>query len=177
VPTLVFGVPGSSGMALLLGAFLVLGLQPGPNFLRDHLDIGLGLVLILAIVNIVAAALMVALTPLLARVVNIPPRLLVPLLLTLVLLGAYSTASDMHDVVFTFVMGALGLACVRFGLNRAALLLGFVLGPAVERNLEISLNIYGPSFLLRPICIVLILLMLVALFGPALARWIRERRT
>ncbi|MCW4115756.1 tripartite tricarboxylate transporter permease [Aurantimonas sp. MSK8Z-1] len=175
VPTLVFGVPGSSGMALLLGAFLVLGLQPGPNFLRDHLDIGLGLVLILAVVNVLAAGLMLALTPLLARVVNVPPRLLVPFLLTLALLGAYSTENNMQDVLFTFVFGAVGLACVRFGFNRAALLLGFVLGPAVERYLEIALNIYGPAFIVRPICLILIALMVIALAAPKLTARLRRR--
>lgn len=176
VPTLVFGVPGSSGMALLLGAFLVLGLQPGPNFLRDHLDIGLGLVLILAVVNVLAAVLMFALMPILARVVSVPPRLLVPFLLMLALLGAYSTQGDMHDVVFTFVFGAVGLACVRYGFNRAALLLGFVLGPAVERYLEISLNIYGPGFVFRPICLVLIALMIAALFAPKIGSRLRRKR-
>lgn len=177
VPTLVFGVPGSSGMALLLGAFLVLGLQPGPNFLRDHLDIGLGLVIVLAVVNVVAAVVMFALMPVLARVVSVPPRLLVPFLLTLALLGAYSTQNDMQDVVFTFVFGAVGIACVRYGFNRASLLLGFVLGPAVERYLAISLNIYGAGFLLRPICLVLIALTVLALFAPKIGASLRRRRT
>lgn len=176
VPTLVFGVPGSAGMALLLGAFLVLGLQPGPNFLREHLDIAVGLVIILAGVNIVGALAMLAVTPLLARVVFVPPRLLVPFLLVLVVLGAYSTANDMQDVALTFALGAVGLACVRFGFNRAALLLGFVLGPAVERYLEIALNIHGPAFLLRPICLVLIALTVLALLGPWLSRRLRKRR-
>ena len=174
VPTLALGVPGSAGMALLLGAFLVLGLQPGPTFLRDHLDIGLGLVIVLAVVNVLAAGLMVALTPLLAWVVTVPSRFLVPSILTLVVLGAYSTANDTQDVVFTLGFGAVGLACVRFGLNRAALLLGFVLGPAVERYLAISLNIYGLTFLFRPICLALIALMLLALVLPRLTRRFRR---
>ena len=175
VPTLAFGVPGSSGMALMLGAFLVLGLQPGPNFLRDHLDIGLGLVIVLAVVNVVAALLMMALAPLLARVVNVPPHVLAPFILTLSLLGAYSTASDMQDVLFTFIFGIVGVACVRYGFNRAALLLGFVLGPAVERYLQVSLNVYGPGFLLRPICLVLIALTVLAFAGPVIARRLRRR--
>ncbi|HEX2256643.1 MAG TPA: tripartite tricarboxylate transporter permease [Afifellaceae bacterium] len=175
VPTLAFGVPGSAGMALLLGAFLVLGLQPGPEFLRVHLDMGMALVLVLAIANVFAAAAMLLLTPLLARVVTVPPAVLVPVLLALVTLGAYSVANDMRDVVATFAFGALGVAFVHFGLNRATFLLGFVLGPLVERYLTISLNIFGPSFLLRPIVLALIALTVLGLAAPRLRRAWRGR--
>ena len=176
VPTLVFGVPGSSSMALLLGAFLVLGLQPGPGFLADHLDIGLGLVIVLGVANVLAAVAMACIMPLLALIVRVPPRLIVPFLLTLVLLGAFSTVDDMRDVVATFVFGAVGLMCVRFGFNRASLLLGFVLGPAVERYLAISLNIHGPAFLLRPICLALIAITILGLAWPKIGPILRRRK-
>jgi len=175
VPTLAFGIPGSSGMALLLGGFLVLGLQPGPEFLKNHLDIGFGLVFVLAVANLLGALLMLALAPLLARVVTLPASLLAPGLLCLVVLGSFSVANDMNDVLATFGFGLVGLFCHRYGYNRAALLLGFVLGPLVERYLEISLNLYGLSFLGRPLVLVLIAVTLLAFLGPALRRRLRAR--
>jgi TctA family transporter len=174
VPTLAFGVPGSAGMALLLGGFLVLGLQPGPEFLRHHLDIGVSLVVILAVANVLAAAVILLLVPALARIVTTPPFVLVPLLMTLVVLGGYSVANNMNDVLATFAFGALGVVFVRFGFSRPAFLLGFVLGPLVERYLTISLNLFGPSFLLRPIVLVLIALTFIALIGPRLRRTWRK---
>jgi TctA family transporter len=174
VPTLAFGIPGSSGMALLLGAFLVLGLQPGPDFLKEHMDIGVGLIVVLAVANVLAALAMVALAPVLTRVLYVPRPFLVPGLLTLVVLGGYSTANDLADVVALFVAGILGVLLVRLGFNRAAFLLGFVLGPAVERYFQITLNIYGSDFLLRPVSLSLIALTLLAVTGPKLRRLVRR---
>ncbi|MGQ9370126.1 tripartite tricarboxylate transporter permease [Azospirillum sp. ST 5-10] len=174
VPTLAFGIPGSSGMALLLGAFLVLGLQPGPDFLKEHMDIGVGLVVVLAVANVLAAGLMVALAPLLTRVLYVPRAFLVPGLMSLVVLGGYSTANDMRDVVALFGAGLLGMLLVRLGFNRAAFLLGFVLGPAVERYFQITLNVYGADFLLRPISLVLIALTVAAVAGPRVRTLMRR---
>ncbi len=176
VPTLAFGIPGSSGMALLLGAFLILGLQPGPDFLREHMDISVGLVIVLAVANLLAAALMILLAPMLTRVLSVPQSYLVPILLTLVVLGAYSTANDMRDVLALFIMGVMGVVFVRFGINRAPFLLAFVLGPSVERYLQVSLNIYGGEFLLRPTAIVIIGIAVLAFAAPLVRQRLQRRK-
>lgn len=172
VPTLALGVPGSAGMALMLGAFLVLGLQPGPGFLVDHLDIGLGLVIVLAVANLLAAAVMIALAPLLTRVMALPVAVLAPCLLALSVLGTFATTNDLRDVLAMFAFGGLGVLSVLYGLNRPALLLGFVLGPIIERYLAISLNVHGLAFLFRPICLVLLAVMVSLVLLPLMrARW------
>jgi TctA family transporter len=170
VPTLALGIPGSAAMALLLGAFLVLGLQPGPEFLAKHLDIGFALVLILAIANVGSSVMMFALSKTLVYVTRVPGHLLAPILLVLVVIGAYSGENNLNDVLFVFIFGALGLAMERLGYNRPALLLGFVLGESLERHLEVSLAAHGPLFFLRPISLVIIAAGLLCLLWPARGR-------
>ncbi len=174
VPTLAFGIPGSAGMALLLGGFLILGLQPGPEFLKEHMDLALGLVMVVAVANIFASIVMLALATQMGAITRVKGSLLGPILLVLVLLGAYSTSNDVIDVGFVFVFGLLGYFMVLLGYSRAALLLGFVLGKAAETYLHISLNAYGPWFWTRPISLVLCAILLAALVIP-LVKGLRRR--
>ncbi len=175
VPTLAFGIPGSAGMALLLGGFLILGLQPGPEFLKEHMDLAFGLVLVIAVANIFATILMLALATQFGAITRVKGSLLGPILLALVVLGAYSTSNSVIDVFFVFVFGALGYFMQLLGYSRAALLLGFVLGSAAETYLSISLNAYGPWFWTRPISLGLVALLAFALLIPLWAN-LKKRR-
>jgi putative tricarboxylic transport membrane protein len=170
VPTLAFGIPGSSAMALLLGGFLILGLEPGPEFLKNHLDIAFGLALVVAVANVLAAVVMIAVAPKISLVTRIEGHVLGPLLLVLVVLGAYSTSNNAIDVVFVFVFGLLGYFMRALGFSRPALLLGFVLGTAAETYLHISLNAYGGWFFLRPISLALAVAVVMAIFWPLVRR-------
>jgi TctA family transporter len=166
VPTLSLGIPGSASMALLLGAFLIFGLQPGPEFLAKNMDLALALAMICAIANVGSSILMFVLSKSLVYVTRIPGHVLAPILLVLVLIGAYAGENSVGDVAFVFIFGALGVAMERFGYNRPALLLGFVLGELLERNLEISLAAHGPLFFLRPISLTIIILALACMLWP-----------
>jgi TctA family transporter len=166
VPTLALGIPGSASMALLLGAFLIFGLQPGPEFLAKHMDLALGLAMICAIANVGSSILMFALSKYLVYITRVPGHIFAPILLVLVVIGAYAAENSVGDVVFVFIFGALGLAMERFGYNRPALLLGFVLGELLERNLEISLAAHGPFFFMRPISLAIIVFALACMLWP-----------
>jgi len=166
VPTLALGIPGSAAMALLLGAFVVLGLQPGPEFLAKHMDIAFALALILALGNIGSSALMFCLSKLLIYVTRVPGNVLAPILLVLVALGAYSAENNVVDVLFVFIFGALGVAMEQLGYNRPALLLGFVLGETIERYYQVSVKAYGVAFVMRPISLAIIALALLCLLWP-----------
>ncbi|HSM19044.1 MAG TPA: tripartite tricarboxylate transporter permease, partial [Hyphomicrobiales bacterium] len=170
VPTLAFGIPGSSGMALLLGGFLILGLEPGPEFLKNHLDLAFGLAMVVAVSNRLAAAAMIAVAPKISLVTRVEGHVLGPILLVLVILGAYSTSNNAIDVLFVFVFGLLGYFMQGFGFSRAALLLGFVLGGAAETYLHISLNAYGNWFFLRPISMALALMVVAAIVWPLIRK-------
>lgn len=170
VPTLALGIPGSASMALLLGAFVVFGLQPGPEFLAKHLDLGFALVLILAIANVGSSVMMFLLSRTLVAITRVPGGVLAPVLLVLVVIGAYAAENNANDVLFVFVFGALGLAMERLGYNRPALLLGFVLGEGLERHLEVSLAAHGPLFFMRPVSLAIIAVALAFLLWPSRRR-------
>ena len=176
VPTLALGIPGSASMALLLGAFVLLGLQPGPEFLAKHLDLCLAAALVLAFGNVASSLLMFVLSKPLMYLTRIPGRALAPVLLVLVALGAYSAENNPVDVLMVFVFGALGVAMERLGYNRPALILGFVLGEMIERYYQVSTSAYGAGFLLRPISLVIIALTLFAILWPSRRRLLRRRQ-
>ena len=167
VPTLALGIPGSASMALLLGAFIILGLQPGPEFLVKHLDLALAMAMILAFGNVGSSILMFALSKSLIYVTRVPGHVLAPILLVLVCIGTYAAQNNPTDVMFVFIFGVLGVTMERLDYNRPALLLGFVLGETIERYLQISLNAYGDLFFLRPISLAIIALALACIFWPS----------
>ncbi len=175
VPTLAFGIPGSVAMAMLFGAFLILGLEPGPYFLRDHMDIALGLAFVVAAANLIAAIMILPAVSHISLLTRVPGHVLGPLLLVLVVLGAYASANNPVDVLFVFVFGALGFVMTRLGFSRPALMLGFVLGSMIETYFEISLDAYGPWFVTRPISALLFVLILAGIAVP-MARQMRRRK-
>jgi TctA family transporter len=156
IPTVAFGVPGSTAMAILLGAFLILGLVPGPDMLTKHLDVTFSMVWIIVLSNFLAVGLSFLLLRQLVSLTFIKGTWLVPFLLVLMTMGAYTTHNDMLDVVVMLVFGAVGWAAIRFGWPRAPFLLAFVLGPTAERYLFLSHQLYEWGFLIRPITLALI---------------------
>lgn len=177
VPTLAFGIPGSSAMALLLGGFFLVGLEPGPEFLKKHMDIAVSLALTVALANILAVVVLLGVARHLAAITKVRGHLLAPSLLVLLILGTYSVANSTTDVMFMFGFGVLGVLLREAGFNRPALLLGFVLAPLAETYLHISLNVQGWSFLLRPISLGILGLTLLALLWPMIRRSLRKIRT
>ncbi|OGA13112.1 MAG: hypothetical protein A3G25_18725 [Betaproteobacteria bacterium RIFCSPLOWO2_12_FULL_63_13] len=178
VPTLAFGIPGSAGMAILLGGFLILGLEPGPEFMREHMDLGVGLAMVLAFANVAAAAVMILFAPWIARITFLRGHVLAPLLLAVVVLGTFASKNNPMDVVYVFVFGALGYVMKILGYSRAPLILGFVLTGAMETYLHISIRTYGLFFFTRPISLIIIALLVLGLGWPFFKRlFARWRRT
>ncbi len=170
VPTLAFGIPGSTGMALLLGGFLILGLEPGPEFIKEHMDLGVGLAMVVAISNLMAAAVMVLLAKYIARITYLRGHILAPLLLAVIVLGTYASKNNPMDVVYVFVFGALGYIMKELHYSRAPLILGFVLTNALESYLHISLRSFGGTFFMRPISLIIIALLVLGIVWPSLKR-------
>lgn len=167
VPTLAFGIPGSSAMAILLGALVMIGIEPGPNFLKEHLDLAYTLTGTVIFANIVGAVITYVCARQIAKVAEVPGHILAPILLTLITIGAFSTRHNYLDVVMMLVLGVLGYAMATCGFNRPALLLGYVLGDLAEVNFFISLSAYGPLFFVRPISLTIIALIILGMgFTP-----------
>ncbi len=177
IPTLAFGVPGSASMAVLLAAFMAAGIQPGRALLEDDVHLIWMLIWVLVLGNLVAGALALLLICPAARLTVIRPALLVPPILLLSVLGAYATNGRILDVVIAAGAGFVGYAMRSFDYSRAALLIGFVLGAELERNLLLATRLYGPQFILRPVALALAMVTLTFVLGPWLQRTRHRRMT
>jgi len=172
VPTLGFGIPGGAGMALLLGAFIIKGIDPGPGMLKENLDLIYGLILILVLANIIGALMCIALSAPLARLTLIRGPIISVMVVLLCFLGSYAVRNSFYDVIATLVFGILGYFMVKARFPRAPLLVGMVLGKAAELNFHLAVQLFGPLFFLRPISFLLLLLVILGLFLPKLMeRW------
>jgi putative tricarboxylic transport membrane protein len=174
LPTLAFGIPGSAPMALLLGAFTIHGLTPGPDLLRDEAPFVVSLVLTIALANVIGAVVCLLMTRQLARLALVPATVLVPVALAFVVLGAFQTSKDPRDLVVLMVFSALGLAMKRYGWSRPAFTLGLVLGPNLERFFFLSWQISGWSWLTQPLVMVILGGSAVLIIGQ-LRRFRRDR--
>jgi len=162
--TLALGVPGSSVYVLVLGAFIMLGLVPGPRILTEHLELSLSMMITIGIGSVIAALVAVTAAPYLARVAYTPARLLVPLVLVIVFLGAFAEGQILFDLITLVIFGAIGLAMQEFGYSRPCFVLGFILGVLFEKYLFIALMAKGNLFFLRPGCIIIIAI-IIAFIG------------
>jgi len=150
IPTLLFGIPGSGTTAVLLGGFLLLGLQPGPRMLTENLDATLVILWSLALANVAGAAACLIPSRLIARISFIPASRLAPFLMAVLVLGAYQSTRSWGDLWAFLGLGLLGWAMKHLGWPRPPLLIGFVLALSAERYLWISWSRYGWEWLGRP---------------------------
>jgi putative tricarboxylic transport membrane protein len=175
LPTLFFGIPGSSGMAVLLGAFLILGIQPGALMMTDHLDVVWSLIWALVVGNLIAVSILLVVCRWVAVLTFINGRLLVPFILVFVALGCYVSQYQWENLIVLVVLSAVGYGFLRAGWPRAPFVIGLVLGGEAEKSLHQALQLWGYAFFLRPLSLVLIA-MIVALMGYAFYRNLRPRQ-
>jgi TctA family transporter len=169
VPTLAFGVPGSATMAILLGAFLIHGLVPGPDMLHKNLDITYAMVWSIALANILGAGACYAFSPQFARLATLRYTLILPAVLSVVYIGAFEASRSWGDLVALLVFGVFGWLMKQFKWPRPPLVLGLVLGDSIERYMFISIERYGYSWLSRPVVAVLLALAVIGLVRPLLS--------
>ena len=166
VPTIAFGVPGSASMAILLGAFLVHGLVPGPDMLTKNLDVTYTMVWSVALANILGAGLCFAFSDQFAKIALIRQPIIMPLILTVIFVGAFQGSRQWGDLYTLLFFAVLGWIMKRQGWPRPPLILGVVLGDIVERYLFISVARYDADWLLRPVVMVVFALALWGLARP-----------
>lgn len=163
LPTLFFGIPGSSGMAVMLGAFLILGIQPGPKMLTDHMDLVWMLIWALVVGNIMAVTFLLFVARWVAILTFIRGALLIPFVLVLCVLGAYINEGHWQNLVILVLFSAIGYGLLKFGWPRAPFAIGLVLGGIAEKSLNTALALWGIGFLLRPLSLVLIALIVLTI--------------
>ncbi len=145
IPTVAFGVPGSTAMAILLGGFLLLGLVPGPDMLTKHLAVTYSMVWTIVLANVITVAVCFLFLDRMASVTEVKGHRLIPAILVLVFIGSYTSNSHYGDFV-----------------------LGLVLGKIAENYLYISVARYEAAWLARPVVLVLIAVAVAVILYPFL---------
>ena len=176
VPTIAFGVPGSASMALLLGAFLIHGIVPGPKMLSENLDLTYTMVWSVAFANILGAGLCFVFANKLAKIAMIRPGILVPVVLAVVFLGAFQGHKDWADLYALMIFGVIGWLMKRLRWPRPPLVLGFVLGALVERYLFISYSRWEFEWLGRPLVMIVLGITVISLLWPIASRYFARLR-
>lgn len=176
VPLLTLGIPGDTMTAVLVGALLIHGLQPGPALFSEHPDFIATIYVALGLTIILTFILSLGLTRVFAKILSAPPRILYLGILILCVTGSYAVQNSVFDVILMIVFGAVGYLFVKLGIPTAPMMFGLVLGPLLEENLRRTLIVYGDwtIFAQRPITAVLLIITFIVLALPFFGN-VRER--
>ena len=155
IPTLFFGVPGSSGMAIMIGVLIMLGVQPGPMLVVTGLPLFWSMIWALVLANVICSLGLLFCAQWFGRIATLRASLLVPCVFVMALLGSFLSSLQWQNMVVLLVSGGLGYLLKRFGWPRAPFVIGIILGSTAEQSFHKALALWGPAFLLRPVSIVL----------------------
>ncbi|MEI7671829.1 MAG: tripartite tricarboxylate transporter permease [Deltaproteobacteria bacterium] len=157
IPLFTLGIPVTPAIAILFGAFVSHGIVPGPMLISKHPDLFWGVIASMYLGNIMLMILNLPLINLWVRIVRIPYVFLFPLILLFCLIGAFSLDFSMSAIYFMCIFGVVGYVMKKFEYEPTPLIMGFILGPLMEKSLRQALIISQGkfmSFLDKPICVV-----------------------
>ena len=177
IPTVAFGIPGSASMAILLGALLIQGLQPGPAMLTSNLHITFSMMWTLVIANVAGALLLMVWGNQIAKVTFIRGHLIVPVVCMFVFMGAWLAGNNPGDLASLLIFGLVGYLMKQGGIPRPPLVLGFILGPIMEDALHITMSGYTWADLAqRPISMIILAGVVLTIVIAARSN-LRQRRS
>lgn len=171
IPTLGLGIPGSAAMAILFGAFILHGIQPGPFLMRDHLDLVAVIIVSLVVSNVLTSLIGLITANQLMKITQIDIELIVPIIIGVSFFGTYAINNNQFDLFITLIFGLLGFLMIKVNISRVPMILGMVLGPIIESEFFRSLQISGGDysiFISSPLAIILIILLVISLGYPYL---------
>ena len=176
IPLLTLGIPGNAVTAVLLGGLLIQGLLPGPELFTKHGDVTYGFIMSLYLAKTFYLILGFFGAKYFVRVVRTPSGVLAPVIMTLAVVGSFSINNSFSDIWLMMLMGFLGYGMRKFEIPLAPVCLGIILGPMVESNLARALAVAAAKdtnilimSITRPICIILIVLVILSLLTPYLS--------
>ncbi|WP_040123630.1 tripartite tricarboxylate transporter permease [Paraburkholderia xenovorans] len=175
IPTMSLGIPGDAVMALILGALLIQGIQPGPQLITEHADLFWGLIASFWIGNALLILLNVPLIGVWVKVLRVPYRYLYPAALFFIAVGVYSTNNSLFEVGEVVVFGIAGALLIALDFPVSPILLGYVLGPMVEENFRRALLLSRGDlmiFVQRPISAAFVFICAL-MIGLQLYFWIK----
>jgi len=180
IPMLTLGIPGDGATAILLGALMVQGIQPGPLLFSEHADQVYTIFLGLFLANVIMGIFGFSSIRLFVKIINIPKTILVPIIFSLTFVGSYVINNSMIDVFVMIFFGILGYFLNKFGFSMSAIIIGIILGPMAESNLRRSLIMsYGDYsiFFTRPLSLFFLVAALISLFSPVLSSLFKRRKS
>ena len=145
VPLLTLGIPGSGTTAVMLGALISYGVQPGPQLFQDNPAVFWSVIISMYIGNVILLILNLPLIPYIARLLALPRQLLVPLILFFSLIGVYLVSFNTFDITMMTAFAVAAIFLRLFGYPMAPLILGFILGGMMEDNLQRTMTLYDGS--------------------------------
>jgi putative tricarboxylic transport membrane protein len=180
ITTIAFGVPASVVMAILLGAFIIQGIVPGPDMLipppKGKLDLTFSFVWVIILSNFITVAICFLFLNTLAKVTQVRGSLIIPLILLLIYLGAFAEKNAFEDMIVVLFFGGLGWIMEKFQWPRPPVLLGLVLGPLAENRLFLSSDNYGAAWMWRPGVLIIFAVTLIGIVYPIVkTKW--EQKT
>jgi putative tricarboxylic transport membrane protein len=161
IPLLSLGVPGDAVTAVLLGAFIIQGLQPGPMLYKEHLDVVYNIFAAMIVANIAMLAVGALGVRFFAKIIGVQKEILIPVIFVLSLIGSYAMRQNIFDVYLTIGFGVVGYLMQRYDYPLSPILLALILGPMAESNLRRSMVVSGGDWHIlvsRPIAVGLMLL-------------------
>ncbi|MEL6265234.1 MAG: tripartite tricarboxylate transporter permease, partial [Pseudomonadota bacterium] len=183
VPLLTLGIPGSGTTAIMLGALISYGIQPGPRLYLDQPDVFWSVIISMWIGNIILLILNLPLIPYIARILAIPGRFLLPLIFFFSLIGVYFVSFNTFDIHMMVIFAVAAVALRLLGFPMAPMILGYILGGMMEENLRRALLINDDSWSFlweRPLTLSILLIaaatMLIPMLWPMVARLLGRRR-
>jgi len=179
VPLLTLGIPGSATTAVMLGALLSYGVQPGPRLFIDNPAVFWSVIISMYVGNIILLVLNLPLIPYISRLLRVPRQLLTPIILFFSLMGVYLVSFNTVDLMMMVVIGTLAVVVRILDYPLAPLLLGFILGGMLEDNLRRALLIWDGSFAFlwqRPITATIMAITILTLLVPVVSSMIGKRR-
>jgi putative tricarboxylic transport membrane protein len=176
VPLIALGIPGDTVTAMLLGGLVIHGIQPGPLFITQNPDIVYGIFAALLVANVVMLALMLGGMRIFVKLLSIPQHILLPIIITLCVVGAYGVNNRLFDVGALMFFGILGYLLMKFKFPLTPVVLGFILGPIAETNLRRGLMLSKGDFtpfLTEPIAAAFLA---IAFISVALKVWQKTKK-
>ena len=169
IPTTIFGVPGSTSLALMLAAFIAVGIQPGERMLTDQLPYLYGMLWVLVIANLFATGLCIGFSNTFAKLSIAPFYIIVPMTLIMCMVAAFSANYSYNDLMVLGIFSIIGILMKRYGWPRPPLLVAVVLGPQLQNYLWLTVERYDSGeWLARPGVIVIGLVIIATIASPIL---------
>jgi putative tricarboxylic transport membrane protein len=169
IPMLSLGIPGSGTTAVMMGALLMLGLQPGPMLFQNHPDIAWGLIASMVVGNIILAIINIPMAGALVRVLAIPPKILYPIILGLAFIGTYAISNSVIDFYIMVIFGIVGFFMEKAKIPSAPFILAIIVGNMMEISFRQALIISDGNwgiFVSSPIAVILLALTIASVILP-----------